>query len=95
MLFFAGERKTENMEDIRLPEHPAAREEYARLQGFPDDYPFAGGKVASLKQIGNAVSPYMARRIGVEILRYLDTVCPDGSRYNYHHHTVVRKEMFG
>ena len=69
--------------------------EYGRLQGFPDDYPFAGGKVASLKQIGNAVSPYMAEMIGKEIMRYMETTRPDGSRYNSHHHTVVKKEVYG
>ena len=67
--------------------------EYGRLQGFPDDYPFAGGKVATLKQIGNAVSPYMAKIIGKEILRYSERVDPDVSFYNGIHHTRVRKEV--
>lgn len=65
--------------------------EYARLQGFPDDYPFAGGKTAALRQIGNAVSPYMARAIGEEIMRYSKTLCPDTSDYNNIHHTRVRR----
>lgn len=67
--------------------------EYGRLQGFPDDYPFAGGKVATLKQIGNAVSPYMAKMIGKEILRYSETLAPDIGQYNDHHHTVIRREV--
>ena len=67
--------------------------EYGRLQGFPDDYPFAGGKTATLRQIGNAVSPYMARMIGKEIVRYVNTVKPDFGDYNDTHYTVVRKEV--
>ena len=67
--------------------------EYARLQGFPDGYPFAGGKGATLKQIGNAVSPYMAKMIGKEIIRYSDEIQPDTERYNSVHHTIIRKEV--
>ena len=74
---------------------PFTAREYARLQGFPDDYPFAGGRVATLKQIGNAVSPYMAKVIGREILRYLACVRPEDRWYNDFHHTAVRKEVFG
>ena len=65
------------------------------MQGFPDDYPFTGGKVATLRQIGNAVSPYMARAIGKEIVRYSENVRPDAAAYNVVHHTTVRKEIFG
>ncbi|MCR5683791.1 MAG: DNA (cytosine-5-)-methyltransferase [Lachnospiraceae bacterium] len=67
--------------------------EYGRMQGFPDDYPFAGGKVATLKQIGNAVSPYMAKAIGKEIIRYVTEVKPRIDDYNSIHHTMVRKEI--
>ena len=69
--------------------------EYARLQGFPDNYPWAKGKTATLKQIGNAVSPYMAKIIGREIMRYSDIVQPDTAGYNQHHHTKVQKEVYG
>lgn len=67
--------------------------EYGRLQGFPDDYPFQGGKVATLKQIGNAVSPAMAQVIGKEILRYSEMIDPDTSGYNRIHHTMIKKEI--
>ena len=67
--------------------------EYGRLQGFPDDYPFQGGKVATLKQIGNAVSPAMAKIIGKEILRYSSTIKPSIEEYNNTHHTRVIKEV--
>jgi len=68
--------------------------EYARLQGFPDDYPFAKGKVATLKQIGNAVSPYMAKIIGRELIRYSSETLPDLDSYNRVHHTTIKREVF-
>jgi DNA (cytosine-5)-methyltransferase 1 len=35
----------------------------ARLQGFPDDWQFAGGKTASYRQIGNAFPPPFAKAV--------------------------------
>lgn len=65
--------------------------EYARLQGFPDDYPFAGGKAATLRQIGNAVSPCMAKAIGRELVRYFNTW--KVKRRDIVHHTMIKKEV--
>lgn len=63
---------------------PFTIREYARLQGFPDDYTFSGGKAASFTQIGNAVSPYMAKAIGDEIVRYFQELpAYDEKEYNY------------
>lgn len=55
---------------------PFTETEYAGLQGFSSTYKFSGGKAATYKQIGNAVSPYMSRAIGEQILRYIKHISP-------------------
>lgn len=39
----------------------------ARIQGFPDDWQFAGGKTQTYRQIGNALPPPFARAVAQRI----------------------------
>ena len=39
----------------------------ARIQGFPDDWHFAGGKTAAYRQIGNAFPPPVAQAVAIRI----------------------------
>jgi DNA (cytosine-5)-methyltransferase 1 len=43
----------------------------ARIQGFPDDWRFSGGKSAMYRQIGNAFPPPVARAVGRRIFAAL------------------------
>ena len=40
----------------------------ARLQGFPENWEFMGGKTASYRQVGNAFPPPVAAAVGRKIV---------------------------
>lgn len=46
--------------------------EAARLQTFPDNYFFKGNRTQQYTQVGNAVPPYLALRIGTALFALLD-----------------------
>lgn len=46
----------------------------ARLQGFPDDWTFAGGKTAAYRQVGNAFPPPVARAVAKKLHQALQKV---------------------
>ena len=49
---------------------PYTPREYARLQGFPDTFKFAGSDSEIYKQVGNAVAVPMGRWVGQQALKY-------------------------
>lgn len=44
----------------------------AKLQGFPDDWEFVGGKTAAYRQVGNAFPPPVAKAVAESIMRAFD-----------------------
>ncbi|CAM3785597.1 DNA cytosine methyltransferase [Smaragdicoccus niigatensis] len=57
--------------------HPAqdrniSMREAARLQGFPDEFVFQGGRVDVAHQVGNAVPPLLAMTVGAAIAKQLN-----------------------
>ena len=53
--------------------------EAARVQGFPDDYFFLGSPNEWYRQIGNAVSPLMARVLAKSLNKVLKRIYTDGN----------------
>jgi DNA (cytosine-5)-methyltransferase 1 len=44
----------------------------ARLQGFPDNWQFVGGKTAAYRQVGNAFPPPVARAVAIGVRKCLE-----------------------
>ncbi|WOA64438.1 DNA cytosine methyltransferase [Bacillus mycoides] len=64
------------------PDQPRTYTPYeaALIQSFPTKYDFSGGKNSQFRQIGNAVPPLLAKRIGEVILEALVEVDSRGER---------------
>ncbi|MCX6866053.1 MAG: DNA cytosine methyltransferase, partial [Verrucomicrobia bacterium] len=45
----------------------------ARIQGFPDDWQFTGGKTAAYRQVGNAFPPPVAMAVALRIKEAIST----------------------
>jgi len=46
----------------------------ARIQGFPEDWQFAGGKTAAYRQVGNAFPPPVACAVAAQVRRCLEGI---------------------
>lgn len=68
---YAKDRSTRLIND-GVSVRPYSVREYARLQGFPNWFEFAGTDNDAYRQIGNAVPTFMGRWIGTEIKRYFN-----------------------
>lgn len=53
-------------------DRPITHREAARLQTFPDDFEFCGSRIQVARQIGNAVPPVLAYRLGQQIAEILE-----------------------
>jgi DNA (cytosine-5)-methyltransferase 1 len=69
---YAKDLSTRLVADRRFPRgaRPYTVREYARLQGVPDAFTFAGRDMAAYRMIGNGVSVPVGRWVGSEIRRY-------------------------
>jgi DNA (cytosine-5)-methyltransferase 1 len=66
---------TSDMQRLRLADGRRRRlgvREAARLQSFPDWFEFAGSERSAFYQIGNAVPPLLAYRLGKAVRAYLE-----------------------
>jgi DNA (cytosine-5)-methyltransferase 1 len=69
---YSKDLSTRLVADARFPHgvRPYTVREYARLQGVPDTFTFAGGANDAYRMIGNGVSVPVGEWIGSEIKRY-------------------------
>jgi DNA (cytosine-5)-methyltransferase 1 len=71
---YSKDVSTRLVADARFPQgvRPYTVREYARLQGVPDSFTFAGGTKHAYRMIGNGVSVPVGEWIAYEIKRYFD-----------------------
>ncbi len=71
---YAKDRSTRLVKDKHFPRgvRPYTIREYARLQGVPDSFIFAGTENEAYRQIGNGVSVPVGAWIGKELVRYFN-----------------------
>jgi len=71
---YAKDLSTRLVVDKRFPHgvRPYTVREYARLQGVPDTFSFAGSDNDAYRMIGNGVSVPVGQWIGAEIVRYFN-----------------------
>mgnify|MGYP003693667853 FL=1 len=69
---YAKDLSTRLVADKRFPHgvRPYTVREYARLQGVPDTFTFAGSDNDAYRMIGNGVSVPVGEWIGSEVVRY-------------------------
>jgi DNA (cytosine-5)-methyltransferase 1 len=69
---YAKDLSTRLVADRRFPggARPYSVREYARLQGVPDSFTFAGSDRDAYRQIGNGVSVPVGEWLGKELVRY-------------------------
>lgn len=69
---YGRDRSTRLVRDPAFPHgvRPFTVREYARLQGFPDSWRFAGNERAQFEQIGDAVPVPMGRWIGQQLMAH-------------------------
>lgn len=71
---YAKDVSTRLVADARFPggARPYSVREYARLQGVPDSFRFAGSPRDAYRQIGNGVSVPVGEWVGREVVRYFN-----------------------
>jgi DNA (cytosine-5)-methyltransferase 1 len=71
---YAKDQSTRLVVDKRFPHNvrPYTPREYARLQGVPDWFKFAGSKADIYRQVGNGVPVPIGRWVGEQWMRYFN-----------------------
>lgn len=68
-----GMKQTDRCHPLEV--RPFSYRENARIQTFPDEWEFCGTLAEKYKQVGNAVPVSLAKEIGIQIKKSLDSLC--------------------